>query len=78
MTTRTEFLDAVKRLLGDVHFGYMEQVGSTYHDYCKEVALEGFVGELEKYPGAEADMALVSAVAKRLWKGDGVSGLAEG
>lgn len=75
MPTHADFNQAVERLLGEKIYERLSGCGFTPHDFCREVSQSEFIGILNTSETKEADLELVRNVAKRLWMGDGVTGL---
>lgn len=77
MANHDDFDQAVSRLLGDEKYVSLRDSGYTRPGFCREIAQDEFIGVLKDYPGRPVDLGLIKAVAKRLWVGDGVTGLSE-
>jgi hypothetical protein len=75
MATHEDFDKAAARLLGHEKYIQLRDSGYSRPDFCREISQDAFIDELLKYPGSPVDVALIQAVATRLWKGDGVTGL---
>jgi hypothetical protein len=77
MATNTHFDDAAKRLLGEEKFANLLRSGYSRPDFCREIAQDEFIGALESPATKTQDLELIRQVAMRLWKGDGITGLAD-
>ena len=75
MATQDDFDQAAARLLGEEKYTNLRNSGYSRPDFCREIAQDAFIGEVMHYPGSPVDLGLIQAVATRLWKGDGVTGL---
>lgn len=75
MASQMDFDQAAARLLGSEKYTNLRDSGFGRPDFCREISQDAFIGELMSYPGRPVDLALIQAVATRLWKGDGVTGL---
>ena len=75
MATQDDFDQAAARLLGEEKYTNLRNSGYSRPDFCREIAQVAFIGEVMEYPGSPVDIGLIQAVATRLWKGDGVTGL---
>ncbi|HDS1721735.1 hypothetical protein NPS53_09495 [Pseudomonas putida] len=75
MASQTEFDQAAARLLGNEKYISLRDSGYSRPDFCREISQDAFIGVLMTYPGRPVDLALIQAVATRLWAGDGVTGL---
>lgn len=76
MANHEDFDQAAARLLGVEKYTNLRDSGYTRPDFCREIAQDAFIGEVLRYPGSPVDLGLIQAVASRLWKGDGITGLA--
>lgn len=77
MTTKAQFKEALKRLLGEQEFQDLERAGYSTSALCTEVATRYFLDKLHPSTTLDVDVAIVQMVALRLWYGDGTHGLSE-
>lgn len=77
MATQDDFDQAAASPLGQEKYRNLRDSGYSRPDFCREIAQDEFIGVLMSYPGRPVDLGLIKAVAKRLWVGDGVTGLSE-
>jgi len=77
MTTKGQFDEAAQRLLGEEKYANLLRSGYSRPDFCREIAQDEFVDHLLSPSTKNADLDLIRHVAKRLWNGDGVTGLDE-
>lgn len=75
MATHDDFDKAAARLLGNEQYAKLRDSGYSRPDFCREIAQDAFIDVLMRYPGRPVDLALIQALATRLWKGDGVTGM---
>lgn len=75
MASQEEFDLAAARLLGSEKYINPRGSGFSRPNFCREISQDAFIGALMSYPGMPVDLELIQAVALRLWKGDGVTGL---
>lgn len=69
-----EFRDSVKRLLGDNDYQACINSRFSVSQLCSHVAVYHLTHRIADYPGKQADLDLVSHIAKRLWFVDGTTG----
>lgn len=77
MPTKAQFDKAAQRLLGEEKYHDLFGSGYSRPDFCREIAQDEFICTLIDSPSKQEDLDLVRQVAKRLWKGDGVTGLTD-
>lgn len=75
MATKAQFDLAAEKLLGTEKYSSLLKSGFSRPDFCREIAMDSFAGRLVEYPNMAHDIEIVRAVAKRLWDGDGCTGL---
>jgi len=75
MSSKTAFHNAAKRLLGEPLFNKLLGAGYSPNDFCREIAQSKFICVFDDTSDVENDLETIRAVAKRLWIGDGVTGL---
>ncbi|MGF7244022.1 hypothetical protein ABIC11_004478 [Pseudomonas oryzihabitans] len=77
MATQKHFDAAVERLLDKTAYQGLLASGYSHPDFCREIAQIEFIGRLTDSSSKQDDLVLIRQVAKRLWKGAGVTGLDE-
>lgn len=77
MISKSDFLAAAQRLIGDKQFERLASCGYTPHDFCREIAQLHFIGTLQDTRTQADDLCVIQTVAKNLWVGDGTTGFVE-